>query len=166
MLYIGWIGTFLAITASILISVGTIKKEHWFFSVSMFVASIIFIISSLMIENIQSAISNGFFVLSSILAMFGIILKSKFVSLKNMFIVSSIGFLGSAIYYIHSDNPIWFFQSLGWIPVFTLPFTFMLFTQSKMTEKQYFTCNIFTHSVFFAHLIAVNNYRYLNFIQT
>lgn len=158
MFYVGWVGTILAISASIFISIGLIKKEHWFFSVSMFVASIIFIISSLMIENIQSAISNGFFVLSSILAMFGIVFKFKFVSLKNMIILSLIGFIVSAIYYIQNYNPIWLFQSLGWVPVFTLPFTFMLFTQSKITDKQYFSCNIITHSVFFVHLVAVHNY--------
>lgn len=158
MLYIGWIGTALAISASVMIAVGMIKKDHWFFSSAMFLASVIFVISSFIMDNIQSVISNSFFIISSLLAMLGIILNFKFVSIKNMIIIALSFFIFSAIYYININKVDWFIQSIGWIPVITLPFSFMLFTQSKISEQTYFVSNIFTHITFFTHLMFVNNY--------
>lgn len=158
MIVISWFGSFIAILASVLISLGTIKKEHWFFSTAMLVASVIFMVSSLMIENIQSVISNGLFILSSLLAVLGVTLNFKFISFKNMMFISLFTFVSAVANYIVNDVSAWFFQSIGWIPVVTLPFTFMLFTQHKISEKMFFMSNLLTHIVFFAHLMYVGNY--------
>lgn len=158
MIFVSWFASFIAILASVLISFGTIKKDHWFFSTSMLIASVIFMISSLMIENIQSVISNGFFIVSSLLAILGITLNFKFISLQNMILISLFAFIGAVTNYISNDVTGWFFQSIGWIPVITLPFAFMLFTQHKISEKTFFISNLLTHIVFFTHLMYVGNY--------
>ncbi len=156
--YIGWLSSFIAIFSSLFLSIGLIKKESLLFSFSMFLASIIFIITSFNISNYQAVVSNTFFAFFSLISLMGIFLKFKFVNLNMMFISSSIVFLASSFNYFNLNNFNWIIQSIGWIPVVFMPFTFLLFTQNKISNKKYFKLNSVSHSVFFIHLFFVGNY--------
>lgn len=156
--YIGWLGSFIAILSSLLLSFGFIKKESIVFSVSMFLASIIFVITSFNISNYQAVISNTFFAFFSLISLMGILLKFKFINLNTMFITGLLALIISSYNYFSLNDFNWIIQSIGWIPVVFMPFTFLLFTQNKISNKKYFKLNSVSHSVFFIHLFFVGNY--------
>lgn len=155
---IGWIGTFFGLLSFALLSFGKVKKESLFFLISTSIASFSFLISSYYISNYQAVISNVFFFTSSVLALFGIILKIDKIKENTLYYSCLIIFLISSIYYLYFNFENWIFQSLGWIPVVSLPMIFFLFTQNKINEAKYFLLNMITNIIFVIHLVHFNNY--------
>jgi hypothetical protein len=156
--YIGWVGTFFGIVSFAFLSFGILKKEGKLFPLFSGIASLSFLISSFLISNYQAVISNSFFLLSSILALFGIFIKIEKIKEKMLYILCLCIFIISSLYYIIFTKEIWIFQSLGWIPVISLPMIFFLFTQNKINEIKYYYLNMATNIIFFIHLIYFNNY--------
>lgn len=156
--YIGWVGTFFGMMSFLLLAIGKIKKEGLFFLISTAIASFSFFISSYYISNYQAAISNIFFFSFSIIALFGITLKINKIKESSLYLSCSISFFISTFYYLHFNLDNWFYQSIGWIPVISLPMLFLLFTQNKINEFKYFLLNMITNAIFFVHLIYFENY--------
>lgn len=156
--YIGWIGTFFGLLSFSLLAIGKIKKDGLYFLTATTIASFSFLISSYYISNYQAVISNAFFFTFSLIALFGILLKIDNIKEKNLYFFCSIAFLIAIFYYLYLGYDSWIFQSIGWIPVVSLPIIFLLFTQNKINEAKYFLLNMITNVIFFIHLIYFENY--------
>lgn len=159
--YIGWIGTFLGFFSFALLALGKIKNTHWFFSGCILVSSIIFFYTSYLIQNYQSIFTNLFFIVSSFLALIGITLKARWLSKPILYGTCLFVFLLSSSYYIILNTNDWFMQSIGWVPVFSFPFIFFLYTQHKITEFNYYLLNMSSNILFSVHLFYMNNYPFL-----
>ena len=157
-MYIGWVGTFFGLLSFGLLSLGLIKKENLIFSLSIVCSSSCFFISSYMIDNYQGMASNVFYFISSLLAVFGIMLNIKQISERMLYTSSLVIFLVASIFYLYTNATGWFFQSIGWIPVLSAPITFFLITQKKINEMKYFLLNLGINVIFFTHLMYIGNY--------
>ena len=157
-MYIGWVGTFFVLLSFGLLSLGLIKKENLIFSLSIVCSSSCFFISSYMIDNYQGMASNVFYFISSLLAVFGIMLNIKQISERMLYTSSIVIFLVASFFYLYTNTTGWFFQSIGWIPVLSAPITFFLITQKKINEMKYFLLNLGINVIFFTHLMYIGNY--------
>lgn len=157
-MYIGWIGTFFGLLSFGLLSFGLIKKENVLFSLAVVCSSSCFFISSFMIDNYQGMASNVFYFISSILGVFGIVLKIKHITENMLYMLSSIIFVLASIFYLSYETAGWFYQSIGWIPVLAAPMTFFLITQQKIDEMKYFILNFGVSVIFCVHLLYIGNY--------
>lgn len=157
-MYIGWVGTFFGLLSFGLLSLGLIKKENLIFSLSIVCSSSCFFISSYMIDNYQGMASNVFYFISSLLAVFGIMLNIKQISERMLYTSSLVIFLVASVFYLYTNTTGWFFQSIGWIPVLSAPITFFLITQKKINEMKYFLLNLGINVIFFTHLMYIGNY--------
>jgi hypothetical protein len=111
-----------------------------------------------MIDNYQGMGSNVFYFISSVLGVFGIVLKIKQITEKMLYLSSIVIFMIASIFYIYSNTTGWFYQSIGWIPVLAAPMTFFLITQHKINEMKYFILNLGISVVFLTHLMYIGNY--------
>lgn len=159
--YIGWLGTFFGFLSFALLTLGKIDNKHWCFSGGILVSSIIFLFTGFILESYQAISSNLFFIISSGLSLIGIIIQAKWISIRFFYLFSIAVFLTSSGFYLLSGQSNWFINSLGWIPVFTFPMNFFLYTQSKITELRYYLFNMFSNILFSVYLFYIDNYSFL-----
>jgi len=157
-MYIGWIGTFFGLLSFGLLSLGFIKKENVIFSLAVVCSSSCFFISSYMIDNYQGMASNVFYFISSVLGVFGIVLRIKHITENMLYLLSLIIFILASTFYLYNNTNGWFYESIGWIPVLAAPMTFFLITQQKIDEIKYFILNFGVSVIFCAHLLYIGNY--------
>lgn len=159
--YIGWLGTFFGFLSFALLTLGKIDNKHWCFSGGIFLSSLIFLFTGFLIESYQAISSNLFFIISSGLSLIGIIIRAKWISVRFFYLFSILVFLISSIIYLFLDNTNWLINSIGWIPVFTFPMNFFLYTQSKITELRYYIFNMSSNIIFSVYLFYIDNYSFL-----
>jgi hypothetical protein len=155
---IGWIGSFVGISAYILLSCKKITPTSHTFLIMNMIAATMLILMSYSIDNPQGIFINVSFLTFSILPLIGVKIVLHWINLNFFFIVIfSVTIISTLINYTEA-NLYWLYDVVGWMSVVAFPLAFLILTQGKIPEMTYFKLNAFFCILIFFHLHYEENY--------
>jgi len=149
--YIGWIGTLGILFGYLKVSMGHWDGENRIYLLLNLVSSILIIYGSVFLGALQPIFFNAFFGIISILGLFSLKFPGLKLEEKGFLTISVVVF---ALLLIQSGDLI---GAMGSVSVVLFIGSYLLFTQSRISEKEFLSNNVLANFCYIWILLETNN---------